>query len=385
MRKTAFALLFVMANIICCAQEVKITHNLPESAKPGQELEEEITITKGIVAGFAKFQCDVPIGYSVVEKDIKGGTFTFENQRAKIVWVAIPADASFTFKIKIEVAGNATGSSTIGMKFFYLENNVKKEVEIPAHTLKITEGAAVATHTTTEPVKKEEPAKKEESFGSLDDVQLATGETVKGGEAVKTVAVETVNPVKPATTTPPSVKTEEKVAHTEPVHTTTTPVTTTHTEPVTTTPVTTTHTEPAHATTHTETKVAEVKPVETKLAETKTVATEKVTKEVAVAKTTAPEKAKVAEPKTSPAKTTNTSTASKAGLIFKVQIGAYTGAPDKSKYAGMKVDVVKEDGMNKVYSGHFKTYNDAASHRDELTSKGLKGFVVKFQDGVRLK
>jgi len=142
------------------------------------------------------------------------------------------------------------------------------------------------------------------------------------------------------------------------------PVTTT--TPVETTPVTTStpvETKPVE-TTPTETKpVTTTKPVETKPVETKPV-------------TTTPVETKPVKPVT---------TTSEAGMTFKVQIGAYSTQPSKSKFPGagsVNIDLI--NGMYKVTVGNFKTLDDAVKHRDELKSKGYNGFIAKYKDGVRI-
>jgi len=77
---------------------------------------------------------------------------------------------------------------------------------------------------------------------------------------------------------------------------------------------------------------------------------------------------------------------SEAGLVYKLQIGAFTGSPDKSQFAAIgKVQVLKEGTMYKAYYGNFATREEAVAKRDQLRAKGLDGFVVIFKDGVKAK
>ena len=114
------------------SQEVSITNNLPATATAGQAFDAEYTLTKGANMGsFAKFQLDLPAGFDAQSVDIKGGNFTFENNRVKIVWVSLPGDASFKFVFKLTASASTSGNITIAPQFFYLENNVKKEYVVP--------------------------------------------------------------------------------------------------------------------------------------------------------------------------------------------------------------------------------------------------------------
>ena len=76
--------------------QVKLTTNMPASLSSGSNTDIEVKVSKGSIANFAKYQMDVPAGVTVSEVDSKSGNFTFENNRAKIVWVSVPSEAEFT-------------------------------------------------------------------------------------------------------------------------------------------------------------------------------------------------------------------------------------------------------------------------------------------------
>ncbi len=144
---------------------------------------------------------------------------------------------------------------------------------------------------------------------------------------------------------------------------TSTPV---ETKPVTSTPV---ETKPVEPVTTTPTPV-ETKPVTPTPTETKPVATN------------APTETKPVE--TTAAKTANTSVSS-TGMTFKVQLGAYSTQPSKSKFAGVgSVNIDLINGIYKVTTGNFKTLDEAVKYRDDLKSKGYNGFIAKYKDGVRI-
>src|SRR5579872_1230064 len=100
MRKQIHFVLALILTSFAFAQDLKLTHNLPSSATPGQTIDAEFTVTKGTIGAFAKFQCDLPAGFTAQNVDSKSGNFTFENNRVKIVWVSLPGDNTFSFTIK---------------------------------------------------------------------------------------------------------------------------------------------------------------------------------------------------------------------------------------------------------------------------------------------
>jgi hypothetical protein len=209
MRKQA---LFVLAFFFAAfgfSQDVKVTHNLPSSGSAGETIDAQFTVTKGNIGAFAKFQCDVPAGTQAVAGDTKSGNFTFENNRIKIVWVSLPGDATFTFSVKITLSSSASGPQSFTSQFYYLENNVKKEFALPAHSIAVGGGVATTpTETTT----------------------TTSTPTTTPTETVTTTTTPTSTPTETTTTTstPTSTPTETVTTTTTP---TTTPTNTTTTPP----------------------------------------------------------------------------------------------------------------------------------------------------------
>ncbi len=250
--KHSFLILLGVISFNYLTSQVTLSSNFPTSLSSNSNVDVEVKINKGTIANFAKYQMDVPSGITVSEGDSKGGNFTFENSRAKIVWVSIPADAEFSIKFKVKVSSSTPADATIQQKFYYLENGAKKEVEADPIMIKVSGGTA----TKTEPVKKTEPVTKTEP-----------------------------------------VKKEEPVTKTEPVKTAT------------------------------------------------------------------------------------------DGLVFKIQLSATPADPGKTKYAalGSECKILKEDGMFKVLYGTYNSKEEALKGREEIAAKGFSGFLVKYQNGARVK
>lgn len=260
--------IFALVTFSTIFSQITINGNFPSSMGVGSSIDVDVKINKGTVGNFAKYQMDVPVGIIVSSTDAKNGNFTFENQRAKIVWVSVPSEPEFTLKLKVQVASDAPSSVTFSQKFYYLENSEKKEIEASPVVISIGEGSALAATAPTE--------------------------------------------TKPA--------------------------------------------EPVASPTPQETKPAETKPAEP-------VATKPV---------------EAAPVKKAPA-------TAESGMSFKVQIGAYSVEPSKSKFSGAgKVNIDLINGMYKVTTGNFKTLDEAVKFRDELKSKGYNGFIAKYKDGARI-
>lgn len=274
--------------------QVSLSTNIPSSLSSGSSVDVEVKIQKGTISSFAKYQMDVPEGFSVSLNDSKGGNFTFDQQRAKIVWVSVPSEAEYSIVFKFQVGANAPSQSTFSQKFFYLENGEKKEFEAEPINVTINGGSSSTI-----------ASNNESSNNSSSNNSSSQGNV----ETVSSTPVETVNstPVETVSSTP--------------------------VETVKSTPVETVSNTSANKTTN-----------------------------------------------------SNTSSSSEAGLTYRVQLGAFSSQPNKSKFnsaGNISIDMV--DGLYKVTSGNFNTKEEAIKHRDNLNNKGYSGlFIAKYKNGKRV-
>ncbi|MEM8893514.1 MAG: Ezrin/radixin/moesin family protein [Bacteroidota bacterium] len=75
------------------------------------------------------------------------------------------------------------------------------------------------------------------------------------------------------------------------------------------------------------------------------------------------------------------------GVVFKVQIGAYTNKEDLSKYSANSTnfDAESENGVQKFTIGAFRDYWEADTFKKYLREMGVKdAWIVSFKDGSRV-
>lgn len=317
MLRSFFTGLILFIGQVAVSQQVSLFSNFPATLSQGSSAIVDLKVVKGGQSGFAKYQVDVPEGITISEIESKGGNFTFENNRAKVVWVNMPSEAEFSIKFKVAAGGSAPDKAYINQKFSYLEGGAKKEVVVEPVTIEVGGMGSLAgskKYTQTAPVTETVASK-------FDDPKAA--------ESTKPEAA-------PKDTKP------KKEAITE------------------------TQKEPA--------KPSQPEPVSTPqpVAEPK--------------KETRP------APKTEPKGVTTTeavaaSNSSPDGLIFRIQFAASPADPGVAKYAalGKGVESLKEDGLYKVVYGHYASKEEALKALEECAAKGFKGFLVKYQNGKRVK
>lgn len=153
--KVRFFTIFLMGMVLRVLQaQVIMTANIPAELAPGSNQTIEVKINKGTISNFSKYQIDVPANVTLSESDSKTGNFSFENSRAKIVWVSIPVEAEFTVSFKMEVGNSASGNGNFVQKFYFLDNGTKKEVEGTVYNVAFNANAVSAPiANTSEPIK----------------------------------------------------------------------------------------------------------------------------------------------------------------------------------------------------------------------------------------
>jgi hypothetical protein len=142
-------LLFLFSGTLF-SQEITATQKIPASALPGTDFVVETTINKGSSTGFMKFFQELPAGFTAVDIESKGGSFTFADGGAKVVWIAPPQDPVFTISYRVTVAGGISGVQSMPGKISYINNNERQTFDFPA--------ASITIGTAGSPVKKEIPS-----------------------------------------------------------------------------------------------------------------------------------------------------------------------------------------------------------------------------------
>ena len=342
---SAFATLLFSGSVMA---QVSVSTKLPATVAPGGSFTMELDVAKGDVSGFAKLQQILPPGFSAEQGESANATFSFKDQKVKLLWMALP-NGDFKVSYKVKVDASLSGNQIIEGTFAYIKDNETEKFIIPKEI--ITVGANQA-----EAAKDAAMAKILADQKAKEDAAIAAREEAGGNEeVVEEVAEVTAEVVeKPA-------KAVEKVA-----------------EPV----------------------VEEVVETTEEVVEEVVEASEEIVEEVAevveevkepVAKKEAPVK-KAVEPAPAPKADYNDAMMkSKPGLVFRVQVAAGPNKVDPSffvnKYGISEAVVIEEhEGLNKYVVGEFGSYRPAKTFSNELRdNNSVEGpFVTAYNDGVRI-
>ncbi|MES2593387.1 MAG: hypothetical protein V4608_16005 [Bacteroidota bacterium] len=110
---------------------------LPGSAS--DEFVVEITVNKANLTGFAKLMEVLPTGFTATGMETSGASFSFADQKARFIWVSLPAQPEFKISYKVKVK-NVGGDQLIDGVFSYIENDDTKKYVMPTDKITIGEG-----------------------------------------------------------------------------------------------------------------------------------------------------------------------------------------------------------------------------------------------------
>lgn len=135
------------------SSEVILSLNMPTTANAGDEFLVEVTINKGDIEGFARFQQDLPVGFKAVPRQVANGIFKFEDQKVKIQWMQVPLDREFVISYALQIDPTVSGDFNFAGKFSYIVNNAVQASTVPSANITVigdetAAGTAEAANTT---------------------------------------------------------------------------------------------------------------------------------------------------------------------------------------------------------------------------------------------
>ncbi|MAS52632.1 MAG: hypothetical protein CMD20_05455 [Flavobacteriales bacterium] len=118
--------------------EINVNFNAPSSITSGESFIMDIEIDKGDISDFAKLQLSLPEGFSAELFEGKEGTFTFYDQKVKLIWISLPAEPKFHVKLKISCDTSLVGDYNFKGKISYVLEGERKNKELISPTFKVT-------------------------------------------------------------------------------------------------------------------------------------------------------------------------------------------------------------------------------------------------------
>ena len=116
---------------------VTIRMDMPDVIEAGTEITVNVTINKGKLTGFARFQQNLPQGFTAVAVNSANADFSFQDQMVRLIWFRIPDEDEITFSYRIIANERLTGQTDMNGRFSYIDNNERKWVDLQPKLLAI--------------------------------------------------------------------------------------------------------------------------------------------------------------------------------------------------------------------------------------------------------
>ena len=128
-------LLFTILNI----NDVVITHTAPKEIAIGQEVEVNLIINKNNFSGPGRLRLDLSQadGITVKENMSDGSSFTFKENEVLFIWYDLPSEKSIVISYTIIAQENTSGMKKIAGDFSFINDNERKQLEVPALIFKV--------------------------------------------------------------------------------------------------------------------------------------------------------------------------------------------------------------------------------------------------------
>lgn len=123
--------------------DVAVNLGVPSEVNAGAEFDVEVTLQKGNIESFARFQQDLPNGLTAQAVDPASADFSFENQKIKIIWLKLPAESEIKVLYRLRVDERLKGEFSLNGIFSYIEDNQRKSVVVASSAIVIKQSSRI--------------------------------------------------------------------------------------------------------------------------------------------------------------------------------------------------------------------------------------------------
>lgn len=118
--------------------EMNISFETPNEIAAGESFIMDVKINKGEISNFAKLQLNFPEGFTAELLEGKGGTFTFYDQKMKLIWISLPSDPEFTVKLKVATDRSIAGDFNFSGKISFVKDGERMSKDLVTSNINVS-------------------------------------------------------------------------------------------------------------------------------------------------------------------------------------------------------------------------------------------------------
>jgi hypothetical protein len=122
---------------------VSVKMDVPSEVRAGSEFNVTVTLNKGDLEGFSRFQQTIPAGLTAIQGSSSNADFSFSDKRVRLIWLRTPQANEITVTYRVKIDERLKGTFMLDGKFSYIENNERKSVDIDPVAITILPSATV--------------------------------------------------------------------------------------------------------------------------------------------------------------------------------------------------------------------------------------------------
>jgi hypothetical protein len=123
--------------------DVSMNMEAPGQIDAGKEITVQVTLNKGNINGFSRFQMDLPLGITASNISSANADFSFRDQKVRLIWLRLPSDETITFSFSILCNERLKGEFELAGKFSFIEDNERKNVDLKPQKLAIVPSPSI--------------------------------------------------------------------------------------------------------------------------------------------------------------------------------------------------------------------------------------------------
>lgn len=137
--------IFIASIFVSSETGIFVEQSFPIEVKPGSEFTVTLIVHKGNQSGFARLQQFLPKGFTAEAVETKKAQFINDEESAKFIWIALPAEEVFTVSYKVKVDDNIIGKQVVNGLFYYIQDEKTQKLSLDPIEINVSTSASASS------------------------------------------------------------------------------------------------------------------------------------------------------------------------------------------------------------------------------------------------